>query len=590
MSITPTKLRFDRGARQLEHPRRVASPESAFHKAQSPWRPSAVLIAGLVTLGAPATDAQILLREFPGADDAPIYLAQVPTYPDTGGGAGGLYAPGGGYGQPTPTGTTFGVKARPIVGSIGLTETLTNNVNLTPSAKAQSDLITTLVPQITINEQGAHASLNGYLAAPIELYARTTQNDTLYPSIGLIGKLEALQRFFFVEAAVSASQEYLTPFGAQPVDLTNTTANRYTTWSYRVSPYIQGILPGDVRYQLRNNNLWNNFYSAPTTTPNVYYDQWLGNVASPVATFGWAADYVGDWVKFEGQGPLVSNLVRGRLLYRPDPQLQLSASGGYEDNRYTFTDYRGPIYGVGLRWTPSPRANLVANIEHRFFGSSYLLSFDDRGPLSIFSFRAARDITSYPQQFLSLPATGNVPLLLDAIFSSQYPDPAQLQQFVASLIQDRGLPNSLASAINLYTQQILLVESANATLGLLGARNSVFLTGFYLRSEPIAGSGTPLPPALAGGNDNTQKGVSLAWTHNVNALLTLIARVTGLQTVANPPLVGKTNQGIVTVTASQSLSPDTRVFLGGRYQKLNSNVAQDYSEAAIFAGIFYTFQ
>jgi uncharacterized protein (PEP-CTERM system associated) len=594
MSITQATLNVDRGARHPEQPRRAASPGSGSPKARSLWRSFAALIAGLVALGVPPTHAQILRDGPPGADDPPVYLAQVlgPVYPGMGGSAGGVNAPGGAYGQPTatPSGTTFGVKARPIVASIGLVETLTNNVNLTSSAEAKSDLVTQLVPQLTINEQGAHASLNGFLAAPIVLYARTTENDKLYPSIGLLGKVEVLEKYFFVEGAVSVTQQYFSPFGGQPAGLTNATANRYTSATYRVSPYIQGIAPGNVQYELRNNNLWTNFYGAPATTSNAYYDQWLGNIASPVAPWGWAADYEGDWVKYEGQGPLVTNLGRGRLLYQPDPQLQLSASGGYEDNRYTFTSHRGPIYGAGLRWTPSPRANLVANWEHRFFGSSYLFSFDDRGPLSAISVRATRGISSYPQQFLSLPATGNVALLLDAIFTSQIPDPAQRQQFVANLIQDRGLSNTLTSPVNLYTQQILLFESASVTLGLLGARNSVFLTGFYLRSEPISGAGTPLPPILAGGSNNTQKGVGLTWTHNLTALLTLGATATGLQTIANPPLVGKTNQGIFTVTATQSLSPDTRVFAGARYQKLNSDVATNYTEAAIFAGLFYTFK
>jgi uncharacterized protein (PEP-CTERM system associated) len=593
MSITQATLRIDRGARHPEQARRAASPGSGFPRAQPRWRSSAALIAGLVALGAPPTQAQIL-RDGPGADGSPVYLAQVqgPFSPGIGGSAGGVNAPGGAYGQPTvtPAGTTFGVRARPIVASIGLTETLTNNVALASSAEAKSDLVTELVPQLTINEVGAHASLNGFVAAPITLYARTKENDQLYPSIGLLGKIEALDRYLFVEGAVSVSQQYFSPFGAQPAGLTNATANRYTSATYRVSPYIQGTTPGNVRYELRNNNLWTNFYGAPATTSNAYYAQWLGNIASPVAPFGWAADYERDSVKFEGQGPLVTNLGRGRLLYQPEAQLQLSASGGYEDNRYTFTNNHGPIYGAGLRWSPSPRANLVANWEHRFFGSAYSFSFDDRGPLSAISVRASRGISSYPQQFLSLPATGNVALLLDAIFISQIPDPAQRQQFVAGLIQDRGLPNSLTGPVNLYTQQILLFESASATLGLLGARNSVFLTGFYLRSEPISGAGTPLPPILVGGTNNTQKGVSLTWTHNFTALLTLNASATGLQTAANAPLVGKTSQGIVSVTATRSLSPDTRVFAGARYQKANSDVATDYTEAAIFAGLFYTFK
>ena len=46
-------------------------------------------------------------------------------------------------------------------------------------------------------------------------------------------------------------------------------------------------------------------------------------------------------------------------------------SGGYEDNRYSVTDYSGAIYGAGLQWKPTERTSLDAKWEHRFFGSSY---------------------------------------------------------------------------------------------------------------------------------------------------------------------------------------------------------------------------
>ena len=60
------------------------------------------------------------------------------------------------------------------------------------------------------------------------------------------------------------------------------------------------------------------------------------------------------------------------------------------------------------------------------------------------------------------------------------------------------MPTSLSGPVNLYTQQIYLQESGNLTLGLLGARNAVFLVGYYLRTEAITGAGNPLPPELVG--------------------------------------------------------------------------------------------
>ena len=477
----------------------------------------------------------------------------------------------------------------PLTASLLVQETLTNNVNLRPTDERQSDLVSQITPQFNLDLRGAHSRLSGYLSAPALLYVRTGyENNHVYPSIGVLGDLEALNRFFFVEGQITVAQEYFTPFGAQPPDLANVTNNRYTSAVYRVSPFIQGTGSTGIQYLVRNNNVWTNLSGAPIATSNAYYDQWLGRVASPVNPLGWGADYEWDSVKFKDQGPLITQIARGRVVAQADPQLQLWGIGGYEDNHYTFTDYRGPVYGGGIRWTPTPRANLVANWEHRFFGSSYYVAFQNRGPLSGIDVRISRNITSYPQQFLSIPATGDVPLLLDAIFASRIPDPVARQTFINTLIQDRGLPTSLTSAVNLYNQQISLVEDGRVILAALGAKNSIFLTAQYVKSEPITAAGTPLPGLL--GNNNTQKLVSLTWTHNLAPLVTLGLTASGVRTTLNQAPYGTTTQGYVTLKLAALVSSTTTAFAGARYQKSNSDFGTNYNEAAIFAGLLLLFR
>ena len=490
-----------------------------------------------------------------------------------------------------PVGQQTGVRPRPITASVRLEETLTNNVNLEPNAIAQGDLVTVLTPQLNVDMKGSRTSLTGFVAAPATFYVKTGgENNKVYPSVGLFGNAELVERIFFIEGDVSVSQQFFTPFGAQPADLATATRNRYTSANYRVTPYLRGTTPDGIKYEVRNNNTWTNLSGAPVSTNNAYYNQWLGNVSSPITRMGWAVDYNREDVKFNNQPPLITELTRGKLFYQADANVRLDVDGGYEDNRYTFADYRGAIYGVGMQWRPSPRTNLIANWEHRFFGSSYLVSFDHRTPLSAVSAQFSRNITSYPQQFLTLPATGNVPLLLNLIFASRFPDPAQRGAIVDAIIAERGLPTSLTGPVNLYTQQIYLQESGNVTLGLLGARNAVFLVGYYLRQEAISGAGNTLPQEIASFNDNTQKGATLTWTHNLTPRVTLTATGTVSRTDAIAPRVGRTDQGIVSLRAAAPLSPNTTVFAGVRYQKLNSDLTPDYDEAAVFAGLNYLFK
>ncbi|MEO8346700.1 MAG: hypothetical protein ABI607_13495, partial [Betaproteobacteria bacterium] len=109
---------------------------------------------------------------------------------------------------------------------------------------------------------------------------------------------------------------------------------------------------------------------------------------------------------------------------------------------------------------------------------------------------------------------------------------------------------------------------------------------------PIAGSGTPLPPVLgiASLNNNTQKGGSIVWTHNITPSVTSNLTLTVLQTDANSPFTARTNQGNVDLTVTSPLSARTSVFAGARYQVFRPNFQQGYYEAAIFAGLNYTFR
>lgn len=480
-----------------------------------------------------------------------------------------------------------------ITPSLATTLTATNNVDLAPSDSRRADLVAEITPSIAVNGTGARASIAGQVSLPVVLYARTgSENNKVYPSGRLLGNLELIDQFFFVEGEVSVSQQFLNPFGAQPPDFANATDNRYRSSAYRVSAWIKGTTPGyNVAYELRNNNVWTDLSSSPIATDNARYTQWLADAsnANP-GTFGWSAHAESMEIRYNDQRPIEMRLVRLKPIYAPDPGLQLWLNAGYEDNQFTLTENDGPIYGAGFEWRPTPRTSVIGNYEHRFFGGSYLFSFDHRTPLSIWNVRVARDITSYPQQVATIPAGVNVAGVFDGLFLSRFADPAERQRAVDEFIRDRGLPSVLSSPVTLYSQQILLQESATASAGLIGARNSVVFTVFYLRSEPIAGSGNPLPPQFAAGNDNTQTGASAAWSLRVTPSVAFSAIVQGSRTEANAPLDWSTRQGSARFVVSSPLSARTTAFAGARYQVFRSDISSDYDEAAVFVGLNHMFR
>ncbi len=232
--------------------------------------------------------------------------------------------------------------------SIGLDETITNNVNLTAPDFAQGDLVTVITPHLRIDGDGRHTSLHGYVAAPIALYAKTgAENNYVYPSANLVGNLELYERFFQVEAAVNASQQFLNPFGPQPVSIASATNNRYTATIVPGQPYIQGTAPGEIKYQLRNDNAWTTLSGAPISTDERLLRHWSGSSRAPSGGSAGRSRGTGTSVKFNEQRPQISELGRAKLIWQADPQLRFDAAGGYENNRFPFVTYNGPIYGGG---------------------------------------------------------------------------------------------------------------------------------------------------------------------------------------------------------------------------------------------------
>ncbi len=529
------------------------------------------MLAGSVVFVAMSAGAQLGNFSFPAPAVAP-----------PGALPGGPAAPSLSPGAPQPS---------PWTASVILLETVTDNVNLVPSNAADGGAVTEITPSLGINHHANRTNLVGTIQLPVVIYAPSgVASDRVYPSVNLLGDVALVKNLLFVEGAVNITQQFFSPFGAQPASLTNPSQNRYRSDLYRVSPYIKGVTQANTNYELRNDNVWTNLSGAPINANNSYYTTWTGTASNVQTTLGWQASFNYTDVNFNNQRPVTTQVYRISPMYNVNPHLRLLATGGYEENRGAVTSSNDAIYGVGFAWHPSATTNITGDWEQRFFGSSYRFAFDHSTPLSAWSVRVSRAITTYPQQIATVPGNVNIASFLNNLFVLRIPDPAERQAAIDQFIRDRGLPTSLANPLSLYSEQILLAQSASASATLIGARNTVFTTIYYVKSQPISASGVVLPPLLSTGNDNTQTGAAIVWTHQVTPSIVMLASVDGSQTEENASSNARTRQGLARLVLSRPLTPATTAFVGARYQTLQSNVAPDYTEVAAFVGLNYTFR
>ena len=491
-----------------------------------------------------------------------------------------------------------------ITPSASISETYTTDANYTVGGNSTGDFITTVSGALQINGAGARARLNGSVSATGLFYAKETQNNSFAPSAILSGNIEAIEKFFFVDAQVNVSQTFFSPFGPQPGNLVNATANRYTSQTYSISPYIQGRLGGtNISYLVRDDNIWTLASQYGNTSvsdiPNTYLNQLDATMSSPAAPWGWKLEYAGTRYSPSDRdtfGKYTIQVGRAIAIYQYDPQIQISARGGYEKDEFPLTGSQDVIYGAGLQWFPSDRTQVSGYWEHRFFGSSYSAQIGHRLPRTALSLTFSRGINTYPQNALTIPAGVNVPTFVDAALTTRIPDPAERALAVQQLIAQAGLPASLASPVNIFSGNVLLQTTLTAGAVLLGQRNSLAFNVYYTKSNAIAGTGSVLPPILQFSQNNTQKGGGVAFSHKLSGMTNFTAGATYSRTTSNDSIgnfpAAESNNYFAGAGITTQLGPKTSASFGVNYTKFSPTGELDVTTTNSFnvvAGVNHTF-
>jgi len=297
-----------------------------------------------------------------------------------------------------------------------------------------------------------------------------------------------------------------------------------------------------------------------------------------------------------GAGTTTTQIARLTVTYQVDPFLQITPRIGYEKDEFPLRSTSDVVYGIGGQWNPGDRTQVGGYWEHRFFGSSYQLNISHRLPRAALSANFSRGLSSYPQIALAIPAGAQVSQFVDAAFTTRIPNPAERAAAVAQFLATSGLPPTLATPVDFYSTSITLQQSGTLSLVLIGALNSLSFTLFNVKSEAISGTGNVLPPALAFGNNNTQTGGGVSYSHRLSGSTNLSANLTYSTTTATastgPIANSKSNNSSGAVTLSTTFGPKTSGSTGVSFSQSrfpNSPTLGTTSALNVFAGVSYTF-
>jgi uncharacterized protein (PEP-CTERM system associated) len=284
------------------------------------------------------------------------------------------------------------------------------------------------------------------------------------------------------------------------------------------------------------------------------------------------------------------------LPYQIDPQLQLSLRAGYQSYKFAAPSLQEGSYGIGVQWSPTDRTHVGGFWDHTFFGASYSAQISHRLPNAALSANFSRGLSSFPQLALAIPAGATVTQFVDAAFTTRIPDPAERALAIEQFLARTGLPPTLASPVNFYATTLTLQQSATVSLVLIGTLNSVTFSLFNLTTENISRTGDVLPPALQVGQNNTQTGGGISFSHRLTAFTNLGASATYSTTKANvstgPFADTRSNNAYASVNLNTTFGPKTTGSAGLSYSRSefpgNPNTGNT-SALNIFATIRHTF-
>jgi uncharacterized protein (PEP-CTERM system associated) len=263
--------------------------------------------------------------------------------------------------------------------------------------------------------------------------------------------------------------------------------------------------------------------------------------------------------------------------------------GGYQNNNFSTTQRSGPIYGGGFNWRPSERTTVAAGYEEQFYGPSWFGNATYRTPRSYWSLVGTRQLSSYPQEALLLPP-GDTAATLNNVLLPRFPDPAARQAEVQRLITTLGLPGFLVAPQSFYTQNLFVNERISLTAGLIGLRNTVTFVVFTGYSETIpATSNVAVQGAFASASRINQQGASGIWSHRLTPLTNLNFLASRTESDAQQPTGAKSTTDQFNLTLTRPLGPKTNGSVGLRYTIFDTNVGNDYREAAVLATVSHTF-
>ncbi len=441
--------------------------------------------------------------------------------------------------------------------STGLT--YTDNVNLASSGQ-ESEMITTLSPNINLSGRGARANVD--LAASVQFNNLNNATGSYNTQLQANADVELVERLLFVDAKSTISQNAIDPLIVSGSDTLNSAGNTTTTTTFQVSPYIKGRLKSFASYEARYT--YNDVANSEVSNGGSSSESLLLAINSGddfrKVTWGLRGNH--KTTEAEQGSSRDSSSLDLTLGYQFSRKWQVNATLGKEwnDTSTTAQDPNGLTWDIGAIWTPSSRTNLDFGIGKRYFGSTKRLSFDHKNRRTVWTASYTHSVTDSH----TLLSDQNQFEFTDAF--GQPIDPAT----------GNPIPNNQSSAA--INDNTFIDKRFATSFTWQGHRTNLTLTGDHSTQT----SGTS--------NETQLMGLGVTVSRNLSGLLSANANINWNESEST----GVTNQASETLRLgaglTQQLGVETSLLLNYTHTESNSDQAgQGYDENRLALTLTHSF-
>jgi len=376
-----------------------------------------------------------------------------------------------------------------ITPTAGVSETYTDNVNLTPDATAKTEFITELIPGIAIEDNGPNLKMNAvYQLQYFDYSDKDVVGTNQFESfLQANAKATLVQELLYVNGNASINQQSISAFGPQVNNNPYSSTNHTEVKTFSLSPYLTHNFDttaiGEIMYSHQSLN------SGDALLGNSQGDSILFDLASGPAfrLVHWDLQYNRDTIESTVSSTITQDTASGNLAYTYSPDLSITATTGFDEFGYQGiggTSTRDNFWLTGFTWTPTERTSVEASGGRRYGGSDYTFSAKLHSRHSVWMINYTDAVTTSLSQF-NAPSTISTAAMLTQLWSPVISNPTLLAQAVANYIAGQGLPASLANSTNFLSNSFYLQKQLQASAAFNTAKSTLIFSLFDSESTSL---------------------------------------------------------------------------------------------------------